>query len=84
METILVYAPQTIGDTGIRRTLLEDLTLKCLYLSGEASLLELAERTCLSLPVIEGLFPFLRREQLCEVKGIARGTHVIAASTTGK
>lgn len=84
METILVDAPQTIGDTGIRRTLLEDLALKSLYLNGEMSLLELAERTCLSLSVVEELFQFFRREQLCEVKGMVRGTHVIVASVAGK
>ena len=84
METILVDAPQTIGDTGIRRILLEELALKSLYLNGEMSLAELAERTCLSLPVVEELFQFFRREQLCEVKGMVRGTHVIAASSAGK
>ncbi len=84
METILVDAPQTIGDTGIRRTLLEELALKSLYLNGEMSLAELAERTCLSLPVVEELFQFFRREQLCEVKGMVRGTHVVAASGAGK
>lgn len=84
METILVDAPQTIGDTGIRRILLEELALKSLYLNGEMSLAELAERTCLSLPVVEELFQFFRREQLCEVKGMVRGTHVVAASGAGK
>jgi MoxR-like ATPase len=84
METILVDAPQTIGDTGIRRTLLEELALKSLYLNGEMSLAELAERTCLSLPVVEELFQFFRREQLCEVKGMVRGTHVVVASSAGK
>jgi MoxR-like ATPase len=84
METILVDAPQTIGDTGVRRTLLEELALKSLYLNGEMSLAELAERTCLSLSVVEELFQFFRREQLCEVKGMVRGTHVVVASSAGK
>jgi hypothetical protein len=84
METILVHAPQTVGDTGIRRTLLEDLALKTLYFNGEMSLIELVERTCLSLSVVEDLFQFFRREQLCEVKGMSRGTHLISASTAGK
>src|SRR5579872_6311804 len=84
METIVIDAPQTVGDTGVRRTLLEDLALKTLYLNGEMSLVELAERTCLSLAVVEDLFQFFRREQLCEVKGMVRGTHLIIASTSGK
>jgi predicted ATPase with chaperone activity len=84
METIQVEAPQAIGDTGISRTLLEELALKTLFLSGEMSLAELAEKVCLSLPVVEDIFQFFRREQLCEVKGMVRGTHIIAASTMGK
>lgn len=84
METIVADAPQTVGDTGVRRTLLEDLALKTLYLNGEMSLVELAERTCLSLSIVEDLFQFFRREQLCEVKGMVRGTHLISASTAGK
>jgi len=84
METIHVEAPETIGDIGINRTLLEELAVKTLFLSGEMSLADLADRMCLSLPVVEEIFQFLRREQLCEVKGMVRGTHVIAASAMGK
>jgi predicted ATPase with chaperone activity len=39
---------------------------------------------CLSFSVIEEIFAFFRREQLCEVKGMARGTHVICLSGLGK
>jgi MoxR-like ATPase len=84
METIHLEAPESIGDIGISRTLLEELALKTLFLNGEMSLADLAERMCLSLSVVEEIFQFLRREQLCEVKGMVRGTHVIAASATGK
>jgi predicted ATPase with chaperone activity len=84
METIQVEAPQAIGDTGINRTLLEELALKTLFLGGEMSLADLSNRMCLSLPVVEQIFQFFRREQLCEVKGMVRGTHVIAASSMGK
>jgi hypothetical protein len=84
VETILADAPQTIGDTGINRTVLEELALKVLFLNGEMSVADLAQRMCLSLAVAEELFQFFRREQLCEVKGMIRGTHVIVASTAGK
>ena len=84
METIQVEAPQTIGDIGIGRTLIEELALKVLFLGGEMSLAELADRMCLSLPVIQDIFQFFRREQLCEVKGMARGVHVLALSGIGK
>jgi predicted ATPase with chaperone activity len=44
----------------------------------------LADRLCLSLVAIEEIFGFLRREQLCEVKGMAMGSHRIAVSAHGK
>jgi hypothetical protein len=84
METIVAEAPQAIGDTGISRPLLEELALKVLFLHGEMSLADLAARVCLSLPVVEELFQSFRREQLCEVKGMVRGTHFISASAAGK
>jgi hypothetical protein len=84
METIQFEAPQTISDTGIDRALIRDLALKILFLGGEMSLVDLAARTCLSWPVVEDIFRFFRKEQLCEVKGMVRGVHVIIASALGK
>jgi hypothetical protein len=84
MGTISLMAPQAIVDTGIRKGLLDDLAVKVLYLGGEMSLVELAERMCLSLGAIEEIFSFLRREQLCEVKGMSNGSHRIAVSAHGK
>lgn len=84
METIQLDAPQTIGDIGISRTLLEELALKTMFLAGEMSLAELSDRMCLSLAAVDEIFQFFRREQLCEVKGIARGVHVLSLSGLGK
>ncbi len=49
-------APHAVQDTGIRRNLLEDLALKIVYLEGEMSLRDLAERLRLSLGIVEALF----------------------------
>ncbi len=84
MEVTTLMVPHQVQRTGVRRGLLEDLTLKLLYLHGEMSLLEIAERTCLSLGVIEEIFQFFRKEQLCEVKRMSAGSHVIVASAQGK
>jgi hypothetical protein len=84
MGTANWIAPQAISDTGIRKGLLEELAVKTLFLSGEMSLVDLADRMCLSLVAIEEIFAFLRREQLCEVKGMAMGSHRIAVSAHGK
>jgi MoxR-like ATPase len=84
METLQAEAPQTIGDIGVGRTLIEELALKILFLGGEMSLAELSDRMCLSLAVVQEIFEFFRREQLCQVKGMARGLHVITLSGAGR
>lgn len=82
MSTIPV--PQTLEDVSIRRNLLEDLALKTLAVEGEVSLLRLGEQMRLSLGVVEALFQRLRKEQLCEVKGMSAGVHVISTTSLGK
>lgn len=79
-----LMVPHRMEKTGIRRGLYEDLALKILYLSGEMSLIELGDRMCLSLGVIEEIFQFFRKERLCEVKGMSGGTHRIMATTEGR
>lgn len=77
-------APHSVNDTHIRRSYLEDLALKTLFVSGELTLRELGEHMQLSLPVVEELFQAMRREQLCEVKGMVAGIHRITATQGGK
>jgi predicted ATPase with chaperone activity len=84
MGEIPLSAPQDVKGTGVSRGLLEDLALKILYLNSELSIGELAERMCLDLGVIEEVFQFFRKEQLCEVKGMSAGSHRIVATTQGK
>lgn len=84
LETIEAAEPASIGDTHVDETLLRELALKILFLGGELSLTDLADRMCLSLDVIEEIFQFFRQEQLCEVKKMEFGTHVIVASAAGK
>jgi MoxR-like ATPase len=79
-----LMVPHRIEKTGIRRGLYEDLALKILYLNGEMSLIELCDRMCLSLGVVEEIFQFFRKERLCEVKGMSGGTHRIVATTEGR
>ncbi len=79
-----IMLPQQVRRTGVRKGLLEDLALKTLYLQGEMSLTELSGHTCLGLGVIDEIFQFFRKEQLCEVKGMSGGSHVIVASAQGK
>src|SRR5690242_10101749 len=82
MTTIPV--PQTLDDITIRRSFLEDLALKTLSIEGELSLIRLSERLRLSMEIVEVLFQRLRKEQLCEVKGMSGGVHVISTTSQGK
>ncbi|HEY4682029.1 MAG TPA: hypothetical protein VIH17_02120 [Candidatus Acidoferrales bacterium] len=84
MTTAMIAVPHALGDLGIRRNLLEDLALKTLYLEGELSLRELAERMRLSFGVVEEIFQRMRKEQLCEVKGMIGGVHRVATTSQGK
>ena len=84
MATASFAMPQCVEETGIRKNLLEDLALKTLFMQGELSLVELSEHMHISLAAIEEIFQVLRREQLCEVKGMSAGSHRIVASGPGK
>ena len=80
----IIPVPRTVEDTGIRRRLLEDLTLKTLHLSGELSLRELAERLHISLKIVDEIFGRLRKEGLCQVTGMAGGVHRIVTTSEGR
>jgi hypothetical protein len=77
-------APRIVEDTGIKRKFVEDLALKILYLSGELTLRDLADRLHVNLRIVEDMFGRLRRESLCQVTGMAAGVHRIVATSEGK
>jgi predicted ATPase with chaperone activity len=84
MSSAVVSAPQSVGEIGIRKNLLEDLALKILYMQGEISLRDLADHMRLSPAITDELFQRLRKEQFCEVKGMVGGVHRITTSSQGK
>jgi hypothetical protein len=62
--------PDSIDDTGIRRSVLEDLALKTIYVEGEVSVRVLAERMGVGFAVAEDLFQRLRKRKLCDVSAL--------------
>jgi energy-coupling factor transporter ATP-binding protein EcfA2 len=84
MESAGPLAPQAVFETGIRKSLLDELAVKILFLNGEMSVVDLSEHMCLSLAIVEEVFRFLRKEQFCEVKGMIGGSHRIVATGQGK
>jgi DNA polymerase III delta prime subunit len=84
MKVDSILAPQQVEATCLGRGLLVDLAMKILYLNHEMTLVELSNHMCLGLGVVDEIFRFCRKEQLCEVKGMVGGSHRIAASEQGK
>jgi MoxR-like ATPase len=77
-------APESVSETGIRKSFLEELLLKILYLSGPLTLVEWGQQARLRLVVIEEIFARLRTEQLCAVTGMTRHIHEIAITSQGR
>lgn len=78
------HRPRTIAEAGVRESLLEDIALKALYLSGPFTVLDLAEQTHLGFDVAEQLFHRLRAKLLCEVSGMVANVPQIVISSHGR
>ncbi len=76
--------PTTVEQVGVRRSLLEDLALKTIYVTAPPSPMELAESMRLSFRVVDDLFRRLRAEQLIEVTGMKGNTPLMALTTRGR
>jgi len=76
--------PQSIADLDVRQSVLEDLALKILYLSGSLSIIEISEKTRLSFEVANELFFRLRAEHYCQVTGMSANVPRIAITTQGR
>ena len=77
-------APESIEDVAGRRTFLEQLLLKILYLSGPFSMTEWSQISRLSPLIVDELFRRLRTEQLCEVVGMIGDVRRVAITSQGR
>jgi predicted ATPase with chaperone activity len=78
-----IEMPHSLQELGVRKSLVQNLALKILYLQGELLLVQLAELMRLSLAIVSEVFEHLRKEQLCEVKGMVGGVHRVTTTTLG-
>ena len=76
--------PRTIAEAGVRETILEDIALKTLYLSGPFSVLDLSQKIRLSYEIAEELFRRLRTKLLVEVTGMSATVAEIAITSQGR
>jgi predicted ATPase with chaperone activity len=76
--------PQSVAELDVRQSVLEDLALKILYLTGSMSISELAEKTRLSFEVAKELAYQLRTELFCQVTGMNGNIPQISITSQGR
>ena len=75
------HRPESLSELDVRKTVLEDLTLKTIYLSGSLSILDLSRITGLSYEVASELVHRLRAGLFCQVTGMTSNIPQIAITS---
>jgi predicted ATPase with chaperone activity len=83
-KVISMPRPDSVADLEIRRSFLEDLALKILYLTGPLSIIELADRLQLSYRATDELYRRIRDGQLCEVASVAKNGPQMTITMQGR
>jgi predicted ATPase with chaperone activity len=76
--------PRTLAELDVRQSVIEDLVLKILYLSGALSIVELSDRLRLGYEMTDELFCKLRTLTLVQVTGMSGNIPQIAITTQGR
>ena len=69
---------------GVRRSVVENLTLKSLFYLGDASIQELSDNLRIAPYIVEGVFQRLRKDQLIQAIGLASGGHRVNLTMQGR
>lgn len=83
-QTFRPSNPVTLQDAGLNQNLLIDLMLKLTLLEGETTLHRLSSQMKVSMTIMDQLFRYFRREQLCEVKGMVGNDYALSLSAAGR
>lgn len=78
------HRPRSLTELGIRESVLEELALKILFLSGPMSTRELGRQIRLGTEATNELFSRMRSDLLCQVTGMSGNVPDIAISATGR
>lgn len=73
--------PRMVAETGLEHSFIADLIIKHILFMGDFRLADVAEKTKLSISVVESVMEVLRRDKFVEVKG---GTGLMAVTYTFK
>ncbi len=83
-KVVAMPRPDSVADLGVRRSFLEELALKILFLTGPLSVLELADRLQLGYRAADELFRRIREGQLCEVTSVAQNGPALSITSQGR
>jgi predicted ATPase with chaperone activity len=78
------HKPRSIKEIDVSESVLEDIALKILYLSGSLSVLELAEKIGLGFEVAYELFYRLRAHIFCQTSGMTANVPLMAITSQGR
>jgi predicted ATPase with chaperone activity len=76
--------PESIEALGISENLVLDLVVRRLLLEGTSTLSALAKKLRVSVPVIDHIFQYMRKQQLVEVKGMVGNDYYFTHSASGR
>ena len=76
--------PETIAALGISENLVLDLVVRRLLLEGTSTLSSLAAKLRVSVPVVDHIFTYMRKQQLVEVKGMVGNDYYFTHSASGR
>lgn len=76
--------PENIGSLGISENLVLDLVVRRLLLEGTSTLSSLAKKLRISVPVVDHIFSYMRKQQLVEVKGMVGNDYQFTHSAAGR
>ena len=86
-QTVIPPVPETIEDTGLPVSLLEQLIFKMLYFRGDLLGRDLSTAVGCKFSLVEGLIDTMKRQYLIEVKrslGMGNSTAVFALTESGR
>ncbi|MBL8240356.1 MAG: AAA family ATPase [Bryobacterales bacterium] len=76
--------PESIEALGISENLVLDLVVRRLLLEGTSTLSALAKKLRVSVPVVDHIFQYMRKQQLVEVKGMVGNDYYFTHSASGR
>lgn len=84
VSQFLPRTPNSMESLGISENLVLDLVVRRLLLEGTCSLRGLAEKLRVSIPVVDHIFQYMRKQQMVEVKGMLGNDYYFTHSASGR